>query len=42
MTELSGNAVFLGPDEHRAAAAGDDAAARGRGSARARRGGAAR
>jgi acyl-CoA synthetase (AMP-forming)/AMP-acid ligase II len=23
MTELSGNAVFLGPDEHRAAAAGD-------------------
>ncbi|HEY7439141.1 MAG TPA: AMP-binding protein [Acidimicrobiia bacterium] len=24
MTELSGNAVFLGPDEHRAAAAGDE------------------
>jgi len=24
MTELSGNAIFLGPDEHRAAAAGDD------------------
>ncbi len=24
MTELSGNALFLGPDEHRAAAAGDD------------------
>jgi acyl-CoA synthetase (AMP-forming)/AMP-acid ligase II len=24
MTELSGNAVFLGPDEHRKAAAGDD------------------
>jgi acyl-CoA synthetase (AMP-forming)/AMP-acid ligase II len=24
MTELSGNAVFLGPDEHRRAAAGDD------------------
>lgn len=24
MTELSGNAVFLGPDAHRAAAAGDD------------------
>ncbi len=24
MTELSGNAVFLGPDEHRAALAGDD------------------
>src|SRR5262245_65919920 len=23
MTELSGNAVFLGPDDHRAAAAGD-------------------
>ena len=24
MTELSGNAIFLGPDEHRAAARGDD------------------
>ncbi len=24
MTELSGNAVFLGPDEHRRAAAGDE------------------
>ncbi|MGZ6999502.1 MAG: AMP-binding protein [Acidimicrobiia bacterium] len=24
MTELSGNAIFLGPDEHRRAAAGDD------------------
>ena len=31
MTELSGNAIFLGPDEHRAAAAGDDPAPRGRG-----------
>lgn len=32
MTELSGNAVFLGPEEHRRAAAGDDdlAAAAGR------------